>query len=112
MSSDRVIVDAIKAAQSLLRQNVPPRPNLSDAATVLRFREVVGSPVTRSALDRSSDTLPSFALRAVERVLCDHSGPDRETVNLLWDILDDPHLDQALALSQNSRAIFRPYSRR
>ncbi|SRR6516165_9003521 len=108
MSSDRVIVDAIKAAQNLLRQNLPPRPNLSDAAIVLRLRELVGSPAMRSALERSSDTFPSFALRAVDRVLCDHSRPHREIINLLWDILDDPHLDQALGLAQNSRAIFRP----
>ena len=41
MSSDRVIVDAIKVAQDLLRQNLPPARNLTDAAVVLRFRELV-----------------------------------------------------------------------
>src|SRR5262249_37498732 len=59
-----------------------------------------------------SDTLLPFALRAVERVLCDHSRPHRETINLLWDILDDPHLDQAFGLAQNSQAILRPYLKR
>ena len=73
---------------------------------------MVGSPAMRSALERSSDTLPLFALRAVERVLCDHSRPHRETINLLWNILDDPHLHQALGLAQDSRAIFRPYLKR
>ena len=34
MSSDRVIVDAIKVAQDLLRQNLPPARNLTDAAVV------------------------------------------------------------------------------
>jgi hypothetical protein len=63
---------------------------------VLRFRELVDSPAIRSALERGSDTLPAFALRAVERVLCDHSRPHRETLNLLWDVLDDPHLNRAL----------------
>jgi hypothetical protein len=43
MSSDRVITDAIKVAQDLLRQNLPPTHNLTDAAAVLRFRELVRS---------------------------------------------------------------------
>jgi hypothetical protein len=73
MSSDRAIVDAIKVAQNLLWQNLPSTHNLSDAATVLRFRELVRSPAVRSALERSSDTLLAFALRAVERVLSDQS---------------------------------------
>ena len=71
MSSDRIIVDAIKVAQDLLLQNLPPAHNFTDAATVMRFRELVRSQAIRSALDRSSDTLLTFALREVERVLCD-----------------------------------------
>jgi hypothetical protein len=43
MGSDRVIVDAIKVAQDLLSQNLPPAHNLTDAATVMRFRELVRS---------------------------------------------------------------------
>src|SRR5262245_11757015 len=35
----------------------------------MRFRELVRSPAIRLALDRSSDTLLTFALRAVERVI-------------------------------------------
>jgi len=95
MSSDRVIVDAIKVAQDLLRQNLPPARNLTDAAVVLRFREFVRSQAIRSALERSSDTVLAFAMREVERVLCDHSRPHRETINRLWDVLDDPHLNDA-----------------
>jgi hypothetical protein len=86
MSSDRTIVDAIKVAQDLLRQNLP---------------------AIRSALDRSSDTLLTFALREVERVISDQSRTNRETINQLWDILDDPHLNKALGLPQNSRMAFR-----
>jgi hypothetical protein len=33
MIPDRVIVEAIKVAQDLLRQNLPPMRNLTDAAT-------------------------------------------------------------------------------
>jgi hypothetical protein len=107
MSSDRIIVDAIKVAQDLLRQNLPPTHNLTDAATVMRFRELVRSQAIRSALDRSSDTLLTFALRAVERAVSDQSRTNRETINQLWDILDDPHLNKALGFPQNSRMTFR-----
>jgi hypothetical protein len=62
MSSDRIIVEGIKVAKHLLRQNLPPTHNLTDAAVVLRFRELVRSQVT--ALERSSDTVFAFALRA------------------------------------------------
>ena len=103
MSSDRTIVDAIKVTQDLLRQNLPPTHNLTDAATVMRFRELVRSQAIRSALERSSDTILAFALREVERALCDQSRPHRETINRLWDVLDDPHLNQALGLPQQSR---------
>jgi hypothetical protein len=65
------------------------------------------SSVPRSALERSSDTLLTFALRAVERVVSDQSQTNRETINRLWDILDDPHLNKALGLPQNSRMTFR-----
>jgi hypothetical protein len=107
MTPDRVIVEAIKVAQDLLRQNLPPMRSLTDAATVLRLRELVHSSSIRSALDRSSDTLLAFALRAVERALCDHSRPHRETIDLLWGILDDPHLNNALGLPHNPRMAFR-----
>src|SRR5262245_5362994 len=79
MSSDRIIVDAIKVAQDLLSQNLPPAHNLTDAATVMRFRELIRSQAIRSALERGSDTLFVFALRAVERVTSDHSQTNRQT---------------------------------
>ena len=90
MSSDRAIVDAIKVARTLLSQNLPPAYNLPDAATVTRVRELVHSPSIRSALERSSDTLLAFALRAVERVVADQSLTNRQIITRLWDVLDDP----------------------
>src|SRR6516165_2904886 len=107
MSSDRVIIDAIKVAKDLLWQNLPPTHNLTDAATVMRFRELVRSQAIRSALERSSDTLLAFSLRAVERVVSDQSRTNRETINRLWDVLDDPHLNRALGIPQNSRTFRR-----
>jgi hypothetical protein len=106
MSSDRVIVEALKVAQVLLCQNLPLKHNLTDAATVLRLLEVIGSPSIRSALERSSGTLTTFALRAVERVLSERSLSHRETINRLWDVLDDAHLNKALGLPPNT---FGPY---
>ena len=44
--------ETIKIAQDLLRQNLPPTRNLTDAATVMRFRELVRSQAIRSALER------------------------------------------------------------
>jgi hypothetical protein len=86
MSYDRAIVDAIKVPQNLLWQNLPPTHNLSDAATVLRCRELVRSPAVRS-VERSADTLLAFALRAVERVVpTARSSLDRPNIadTLLW----------------------------
>ena len=103
MSSDRVIVDAIKMAHDLLRQNLPPTRLLTDAATVMRFRELIRSQAIRLALERGSDTVLAFALRAVEQVISDQSRTNRGTINRLWDVLDDPHLHQALGLPQQSR---------
>ena len=113
MSSDRVIVDAIKMAQRLLWQNLPPTHSLPDATTVIRFRDLVRSPAIQSALERSSDTFPAFTLRAVESVLADQSQTDREIISRLWDVLDDPDLKkQALGPPQNSRIAFGPYPKR
>jgi hypothetical protein len=109
MSSDRVIVDAVKLAQDLLSQNLAPAHNLTDAATVMRFRELVRSQAIRSALERSSDTLFAFALRAVERVISDHSRTNRESINRLWEVLDDPHLNQALGNPHNRRKMLGPH---
>jgi hypothetical protein len=73
MSSDRVIVEAINVAQNLLRQNLPPMhkltdAELTDAATVLRLRKLIGSSVrrwsaaatlfSRSRFERSSACFP------------------------------------------------------
>ena len=49
---------------------------------------------------------PTFALRAVEHVVANQSRTDRETLSRLWDILDDPHLNQALGLPQDYRMTY------
>ena len=109
MSSDRVIVDAIKVAQNLLCQNLPAAQNLSDATAVMRFRELVRSQAVRSALERSSDTLFAFALRAVERVISDQLRTNREMIDRLWVVLSDPHLHEALGSPHNRRKMVGPH---
>src|SRR6516164_4357295 len=98
--------------QRLLWQNPAPTHKLPDATTVMRFRDLVRSPAIQSALERSSDTFAAFTLRALERVLADRSRTDREIISLLWEVLDDPHLNQALGFPQNSRIAFGPYPKR
>jgi hypothetical protein len=75
----------------------------------MRFRELVRSQAVRSALERSSDTLFTFALRAVERVISDHSRTDRETMNRLWEVLGDTHPNEALGNPHNRRKIVGPH---
>lgn len=108
MSSDHIIVDAIKVGQELLCQNLSAQ-NLSDAAAVMRFRELVRSQAVRSALERSSDTLFAFALRAVERVVSDQSPTNRKMLTRLWEVLNDPHLNKALGKPHNRRKIVGPH---
>jgi hypothetical protein len=92
MNSDRVIADAIKAAQRLLWH----RYDLPDATKVVRLRKFFRSPAVQSALQNSGDTLLVSTLRAVELVIADQSQTDREMIRRLWEILNDPHLIQAV----------------
>src|SRR6266487_824501 len=54
MKSDRVIESAIRAAQNLLWQNLPPTH--PDAAAVARLRDLVRSPAVKTVLLHSNDT--------------------------------------------------------
>jgi hypothetical protein len=92
MNSDRVIADAIKSAQRLLWH----ANDLPDAMKVMRLRTLVRSPTIQSAMQRCSDTLLAFTLRAVELVIADQSRTDREMLRRLCDILNNPHLIQAV----------------
>ena len=97
MNSDRVIADAIKCAQRLLWHT----HDLPDAMKVVRLRKFIRSPIVQSAMLRCSDTLLAFTLRAVELVIADQSRTDREMLRRLCDILNNPHLIQAVG-PQNS----------
>jgi hypothetical protein len=85
---------------------------VADDVTVARLRDLVRSPAIQAGLLQSSDTFLTFVLRAVEIVVADQSQDDREIIGRLWDVLDEPHLNQALGIQQNSRISFGPYPRR
>jgi hypothetical protein len=99
------IVDALKLAHSLVWENQRPT---TEAATVLQLRELVHSPSVRSALARSSDSLPTFALRDIVRVLTDHSQTHGETIARVRTVLDDPQLNEVLGFPQKRWIRFRP----
>jgi len=105
MSSDRIIIDALKLAQSLAGQNLSPTTDA--ATTVLRLRELFHLPSVRAALERGSDSLPTFALRDVARVLTDQSQAHGETIARIRNVLDEPYLNEALGLRQNRWITFR-----
>jgi len=112
MKSNRVIEAAVRAAQDFLWQNAPPMHYTTDEVTVGRLRDLMRSPTVQAALLQSSDAFLTFVVRAVEVVVVDHSQTDRLIIARLWDVLDEPHLNQALGIPQNSRISFGPYPRR
>jgi hypothetical protein len=87
MSSNEVIIDALRLAHGLVWQNLRPA---NDADTVLRLREIVHSPSVRSALDHGSDNLPAFALRDIARVLSDQSQTHGAIIARIRNVLDQP----------------------
>jgi len=54
----------------------------------------------------------AFTLRAVEHVVADQSQTAREIIIRLWDVLDDPYLNQALEVPQNSHLMLGPNRKR
>jgi hypothetical protein len=64
---------------------------------------MVRTPQVRVVLERGHDTAFCFVLRAVNRILSDHSQPDRTTINRLWDVLDESEFNRALSGQQNMK---------
>jgi hypothetical protein len=61
----------------------------------------------------SQSSLPATGFERTPRVAAaDQSLTDREMINRLWDLLDDPHPNRALGITQNSRAMLGPYPKR
>jgi uncharacterized protein (DUF1778 family) len=112
MNADRVVEAAVRTAKNILWENIPPTHHLVAGITVRRIRELVHSPSVQSALERSSDTVLKFALRAAGQVVANQSQTDREAIDRLWDILDDPNLSQAMGVPPNSRMMLGPFPKR
>ena len=98
-----LIERALREVQGILRANLPPAKNLPDAQAVQSLRAIVRTPQVRVVLKRGHDTAFCFVLRAVNRILSDHSQPDRTTINRLWDVLDEPEFNRALSGQQNMK---------
>ena len=107
MQYDLVIKRTLREAQSILWANLPPASNLPDAQAVKSLRALVRTPQVHQALARGNDTALCFVLRAVNRILSDKDQPDRVTISRLWEVLDEPELNRALGIRQNSRILGR-----
>src|SRR6266545_511946 len=101
METELILETAIREARSLLWANRPPVHNLPDAETVARLSDITSSSAVVRAV-RRSDTFFAFVLRAIRRVLADHSHTDRQVITSLWSIFDDPFLNGALDIPQRS----------
>ena len=101
METEPILETAIREARGLLWANWPPVHNLPDAETVARLSDIISSSAVMWAL-RRSDTFFAFVLRAIRRVLADHSQTDRQVITSLWSIFDDPDLNGALDIPQKS----------
>jgi hypothetical protein len=99
------IVDALKLAHSLVWENTRPT---TESDTVLQLRDLIHSSFVRSALERSSDSLPAFALREVARALTDQSQTPGGTIARIRNVLDDPQLNALLGFPQKGWIRFRP----
>jgi len=105
MQYDLVIKRTLREAQGMLWANLPPASNLPDAQAVKSLRALIRTPQGQQVLERGNDTALCFVLRAVNRILSDKDQPDRVTISRLWEVLDEPELNRALGIRQNSRMI-------
>jgi hypothetical protein len=105
MQYDLVVKRTLREAQGILWANLPPASNLPDAQAVKSLRALIRTPQGQQVLERGNDTALCFVLRAVNRILSDKDQPDRVTISRLWEVLDEPELNRALGIRQNSRMI-------
>jgi hypothetical protein len=105
MQYDLVVKRTLREAQGILWANLPPASNLPDAQAVKSLRALIRTSQGQQVLERGNDTALCFVLRAVNRILSDKDQPDRVTISRLWEVLDEPELNRALGIRQNSRMI-------
>src|SRR5262249_37203160 len=103
MQYDRLIERTLRDAQGVLRANFPQRKTFLRSKQSNPSGPMVRTPQVRVVLERGHDTAFCFVLRAVNRILSDHSQPDRTTINRLWDVLDESEFNRALSGQQNMK---------
>jgi len=101
MNYQQLIEFILRRAHETLWANLPPQSRLSDAKAVATIRELVSSPTARKAIERGSDTLCAFALRALNRIVCGKSRSPADIITQLWDIVDEPQLTRVLGIRKN-----------
>src|SRR5258705_13981405 len=94
---------AIRDAQNVLWDSVPPTEDLTEEGAVGAIRAIVSTPRVQIALETASDTVLVFVLRSVNRIVSDHSIQAGESLSELWRVLADPDLYSLLGVAKNSR---------
>jgi hypothetical protein len=102
MNYQQLIQFILRRSHETLWDNLPPQRRLPDAKAVAVIRELVSSPTARKAIEHGSDTLCSFALRALNRIVCDKSRSPADIITHLWEVLDEPQLKGVLGIRRNA----------
>ena len=101
MDSAIVLENTLRKAQDILWEALSP--GTSRGATIVKLKELLWSPEISTALAASSDNYLAFAVRESRVALADASAWPDKIISTLWAILDDPPLNSALGIPQNSR---------
>ena len=106
--STSAIERAIRDAQDVLWDNVPPTEDLTDEAIVGAIHAIVSAPRVQIALETASDTVLVFVLRSVNRIVSDQSIEASESLSELWHVLADPDLYRLLGVMKGRRIEIGP----
>jgi hypothetical protein len=97
MRCDRVIEEALRDLQDLLRTTLNIKRPVPYPRVVTCLQTVVATPSVQDAIEHGSDTAPSLVLRAMNRVLKGRTLPPETAIVLMWDIvLDRPEVQERL----------------
>jgi hypothetical protein len=107
MDPATLLGDTLRKAQDILWESPPA--GTSRGLAVVKLRELLWSPEISAALAASSDNYLAFAVRQSRAPLADTSAWPDKTLAALWAILDDPPLNAALGIPQDSRMKIHPW---
>jgi hypothetical protein len=108
MTHDHLIHFLIRQTQGVLRDNLAGARAVPSYIAVNTIRALVHAPAAQTALEKGSDTVRAFALRAMCLILRDHKQPPRVILDRLRSVLDEANLDRALGAEPQSRMNLRP----